>query len=71
MFAKRFPVVSPLHAVQHHVSTKVGAVKKVAMPVEIKSPGVAAAFTEELEFLRQRMIAPHPLLKLEPTNVAR
>src|SRR5205823_4931796 len=43
----------------------------IAVFVEVESPGVAAAFREQLELARDRMVAPDALLKLDAANVGR
>src|SRR6266571_1557441 len=69
MFAKTFPVVSPLHAVEVAIRAEVCAINQFALGVEVQSPRIAAALAEKLELVRQRMITPNALLKFEAANV--
>src|SRR5205807_2282144 len=68
VFAERLPVVTALHAVQHREPADVRAVKQLAVAVEIEAPRIPAALAEQLELVRQRVVAPHALLELDPTD---
>src|SRR5207253_712160 len=65
VLAERLPVVAALDAMQHDMAAHVGAVEQVAVPVEVQAPRVAAALAEQLEAMRQRVVTPHALLKLD------
>ena len=41
------------------------------MAVEVEAPGVAAALAEQLEALRERVVAPDALLELDAADVGR
>src|SRR4051794_36827544 len=71
MFAKAFPVVRALNAMQMPVRAGVGAVNQFAILVKVQAPGIATAFAEKFESVSQWVIAPHALLKLEAANSAR
>src|SRR5437870_1677216 len=58
VLAERLPVAAALNAVQHGKTADVGAVEQIAMAVEVEAPRVAAALAEELELVRQRLVAP-------------
>src|SRR5439155_10108079 len=69
VLAERLPVVAALHAVQHVNAAVVRAVEQIAVLVEIEAPGVATPLAEQLELVRDWMIAPDALLKLDPVDV--
>ena len=71
VFAEAFDVVAALHLVQPDLLAEIGPRNDVAVLVEIEAPGVAAAFREQLELARERMIPPDALLKLNAANVRR
>src|SRR5262245_44145483 len=64
VLAEQFPVVAALDAVQQDEAAVIGAVEKIAVSIEVKAPGVAAALAEQLELARARVIAPDALLEL-------
>src|SRR5439155_14615752 len=68
---KPLDVITALDLVEHRVAAPVGGRDSVAVRVEVEAPGVAAALREQLEFLRDRMIAPNALLKLDTANLGR
>ena len=69
MFGELFPVVRALDSVPHFV-TAVGAVKQVAVTVEVQTKTVSAAFAEKFEIFGDWMITPDTLLELDPADVA-
>src|SRR5262245_16045912 len=52
VLAKRLPVIAALHAVQHDVPAKIGAVQQLACGIEIEAPRITAALAEQLELPR-------------------
>lgn len=60
-----------MHLVQHGEAAVVRAGDRVAVPVEVVPPGIAAPFAEQLELLGLRMVAPNALLKGDAADVGR
>ena len=71
MLLKLLDVIGPLLPVHHHVTAVVGAVKKLAVLIEIETPGIAAAFAEKLEFVGDGMVPPHALFKVDAADMGR
>src|SRR5262249_25624655 len=63
--------IRTLHAVEMTIGAEICAVNQFAVGIEVQSPGVAATLAEKLELMRQRMVAPDALLKLDSTNMRR
>ena len=70
VFAKILHIIRALQCVQH-LFAGVGAAKNFAIVVKVQSPQISAAFGEQFEFVRDRVIAPNALLKFNATNMRR
>src|SRR2546430_1584733 len=70
MLAEILNIVSSLHHVQH-LLVEIGSGKNLALIVEIQTPGISATFGKKFEGMRQGMIAPNTLLKLEAADLCR
>src|SRR5262249_42230367 len=70
VLAEPLDVVCSLDVVAERLR-RVAAGEKLAVPVEIDSPGIAAALREKLELPRARMVSPHPLLELDAADIRR
>src|SRR5206468_4050193 len=71
VFAETLNIISALHLVQPDLLAEIGPGDDVPMFVEVEAPGIAAAFREQLELARDRMVTPDALLKLDAPDICR